>query len=63
MNEDVIGKRINGIEVQNVAGLPAFLEENDIQIGVICTQKESAQEICDELVAGGIKAIWNFAPG
>ena len=62
VNEDVIGKRINGIEVQNVASLPAFLEENDIQIGVICTQKESAQEICDKLVAGGIKAIWNLAP-
>ena len=23
---------------------------------------ESAQEVCDKMVAGGILAIWNFAP-
>jgi redox-sensing transcriptional repressor len=29
---------------------------------VIAVPGDSAQEICDELVANGIRAIWNFAP-
>ena len=34
----------------------------NIHIGIITVPAKSAQEICDQLVAGGIRAIWNFAP-
>lgn len=33
-----------------------------IHIGIICVPEASAQEVCDRLVACGIRAIWNFAP-
>lgn len=32
------------------------------KIGIITVPKESAQEVCDILVKGGVRAIWNFAP-
>ncbi len=33
-----------------------------VQIGIITVGEGSAQEIADEMVKCGIKAIWNFAP-
>ena len=32
-----------------------------IPIGIITTPAEEAQAVCDQLVAAGIKAVWNFA--
>ena len=39
-----------------------FCAANDVKIGIITVGQGSAQEVCDKLVACGIKAIWNFAP-
>ncbi len=33
-----------------------------IRIGIIAVPAEQAQAVCDQLVAGGILAVWNFAP-
>ena len=40
----------------------AFCEERSIELGIITVGEGSAQEVCDRMVARGIKAIWNFAP-
>ena len=42
--------------------LGAFCEENEIQIGILAVPSENAQQVCDQLVACGIRAIWNFVP-
>ena len=31
-----------------------------VHIGIICVPPEYAQQVCDEMVACGILAIWNF---
>lgn len=61
-SEAIIGTVINGITVQRIDLLKSFLDENDVDIGVICTPRDSAQQIADTMVAGNIRAIWNFAP-
>ena len=33
-----------------------------MEIGIITTPKENAQEIADIYMKSGIKGIWNFAP-
>ena len=38
------------------------IENNNINIGIICVPRINAQKVCDLLVKGGIKGIWNFAP-
>ena len=35
--------------------------ERHIPIGIITTPAAHAQDVCDQLVAAGVKAIWNFA--
>lgn len=52
----------NDLEVRDVNKLGEFLANNKIDIGIIATPKEVAQEVADVLCAGGIKGIWNFSP-
>jgi redox-sensing transcriptional repressor len=62
VNPKLIGIKINDIEVQDYEFLEKYLEETPIDIGIICTTKNSAQDVADKLVAGKVKGIWNFAP-
>jgi redox-sensing transcriptional repressor len=39
-----------------------FCRRNDVKIGIITVGEGSAQVVCDQMIASGIKAIWNFAP-
>ncbi len=62
VNPRLIGLRINDIEVLDYDQLEGFLRNNTVDIGIICTNKDSAQEVVDKLCDGGVKGIWNFAP-
>lgn len=62
VNPKVIGTKIRDIKIDAESNLREYLKSNNIDIGIICVPKINAQRVCDELVAGGIKGIWNFAP-
>jgi redox-sensing transcriptional repressor len=62
VNPKIIGIRINDIEVQDYENLDEYLKNNPTDIGIICTTKNSAQDVANKLVAGKVKGIWNFAP-
>lgn len=62
VNPKLIGISINDIEVQDYEFLREYLNENKVDIGIICTSKNSAQDVADKLSDGGVKGIWNFAP-
>ena len=59
---EVIGTVINDVEVMDSAGLEDYIRDNDIDIGIICVNGDSAQGVADALVKGGVQGIWNFAP-
>ena len=42
--------------------LESYCRENKVLMGIITVPAEAAQEVCDQLIRSGIKAIWNFAP-
>ena len=42
--------------------LASFCQENKVLMGIITVPAEYAQQVCDQLIACGIKAVWNFAP-
>jgi len=62
VNPRLIGLRINDIEVLDYEKLEEYLRNNSVDIGIVCTNKSSAQEVVDKLCDGGVKGIWNFAP-
>ena len=51
-----------GKPVYNIDHLVSYCKENNVLMGIIAVPADHAQDVCDQLVACGIKAIWNFAP-
>ena len=62
VNPRLIGLQINGVQVRDSAGLAEYVKDNDIDIGIICVNREHAQDVADTLIEGGVEGIWNFAP-
>jgi len=58
---DLVGRSIHGLEVYPMERLAEICCGRSIPIGIITTPAEHAQEVCDQLVEAGIKAVWNFA--
>lgn len=61
-DETLIGCEIYGKKVLSVNKLSNMCRRLNIHIGIIAVPQENAQTVCDQLVAGGVLAIWNFAP-
>lgn len=62
LNPRLIGLKIRDVEVRDIEAVGDYLKDHDIDIAFICTNKDAAQNIAQNLVDNGIKAIWNFAP-
>ena len=39
-----------------------FVKTHNIRLGIITVPKLAAQDVLNQMVDAGIKAIWNFAP-
>ncbi len=59
---ELIGKSINHIPVYPPNRFLEMREQTGVDIGVLTVSVESAQAVCDFMVSGGIKAVWNFTP-
>jgi redox-sensing transcriptional repressor len=57
-----IGRRWGEIAIDDVADLARVVRKREIEIAIITTPAEAAQEVADALVSAGIEAILNFAP-
>lgn len=57
-----IGKWIHEKAVLPLDKLAELAPRMSIHLGIITAPAEMAQSIADEMVRGGIQAIWNFAP-
>ncbi len=62
INPNMVGQEVNGIAVQPFENLVDYVKSEKVDIGVIATPKEAAQEVADLLSIAGVKGIWNFAP-
>jgi redox-sensing transcriptional repressor len=61
-NPKLIGMKIRDVEIIDIDEMKARLIKYKIDIGIICVPKKNAQIVADELINGGVRAIWNFAP-
>ena len=59
---DIVGRRVDGLEVEHLDGLPQLVRERGLTIGIISTPAEAAQEVADALVRAGVRSILSFAP-
>lgn len=62
VREELAGTWINGIPVFHLDDFPAKQKEYGATIGVITVPVDKAQEVTEQIIAGGIRALWNFTP-
>ncbi|MBO5953989.1 MAG: redox-sensing transcriptional repressor Rex [Oscillospiraceae bacterium] len=51
-----------GKPILPMSQLETYCWENKVLMGIITVPAKHAQSVCDQLIACGIKAVWNFAP-
>jgi redox-sensing transcriptional repressor len=57
-----IGRQVGKLKVLDTARLPEVIKEHRIQIAMIAVPASQAQEVANELVSAGVKAILSYAP-
>lgn len=58
----VIGTEVAGLVVEDAAHLEDVVAREGATIAVLATPRDVAQEVCDRLVAAGVRGILSFAP-
>ena len=56
------GREVSGLRILPMDALESVVGDCAISIAVIATTEGAAQEVCDRLVAAGVRSILNFAP-
>ncbi len=59
---DEVGTTIGSLVVQPIEELEPTIRDRDIRIGIVAVPASHAQEVIDQLVGYGIKAVLNYAP-
>lgn len=62
VNPKLVGMTIRDVEIREIDEMKETLCGENIDLGIICVPQKNAQNVADELIKGGVKAIWNFAP-
>lgn len=61
-NADAVGEPIAGVTVRSDTEITTEVLRLGIPMGIIAVPAAAAQEVADQMVAGGIRAILNYAP-
>lgn len=62
MSPEVVGTTVAGKEIFHASRISELCSRLGVHIGIITAPAAAAQSACDALTAGGVRAIWNFAP-
>ena len=57
-----IGRHWGNLSIDDVSDLPRVARDRRIQMAIVVTPRENAQQVTDLLVEAGVEAILNFAP-
>ncbi|HLY27716.1 MAG TPA: redox-sensing transcriptional repressor Rex, partial [Aggregatilineales bacterium] len=57
-----IGTGSGDLKVIDVRKIAAFIQERSVRIAVIAVPATHGQQVCDDLVKAGVRAILNYAP-
>ncbi len=62
VNPRVVGTTIQGVPVYHIKDYPGIQAKIDASIGILTVPVREAQKVAEEIIQGGIRAIWNFTP-
>ena len=56
------GQRVGDLPIQPMSEMPRLVAAHNIQVALLAVPPGAAQEVADQLVAAGVRAILNYAP-
>jgi redox-sensing transcriptional repressor len=56
-----VGTRVGDVDVRHYEDLPQMVSQDGIMVGVLAVPGSAAQGVADDLVASGIKIIFNYS--
>lgn len=59
---ELLGKEINHVKIRPMSELKEYISQKKPEIVALTIPKEQATAVANDVVAWGVKAIWNFAP-
>lgn len=57
----IIGNKLFGMEIKPITDFVRFCHENHVDIIIVCTSREAAEDLADDVVRSGVKGIWNYS--
>jgi redox-sensing transcriptional repressor len=57
-----VGKDVNGLPILSVDDFKRVINEREIRMAIIAVPADHAQEVADQLVAAGVRALLSYAP-
>jgi redox-sensing transcriptional repressor len=57
-----VGTKVGNFEVLDAASIPELIKQHKIKVAMIAVPAAQAQDVADQLVKAGVKAILNYAP-
>lgn len=61
VDEKIIGKTIDGKPILPSGEAADYCRDHHIRIGILTVPADKAQEAAEQLISGGVLALWNFA--
>ena len=55
-------KTEDGKPIFHICQLESFCRKHNVLMGIITVPAAHAQQVCEQMIKSGIKAVWNFAP-
>jgi redox-sensing transcriptional repressor len=62
VNPSILGTNVDGLPIYHIDEFPKKQAETGVPIGILTVPIDQAQYTAEQMVKGGIKAIWNFTP-
>jgi redox-sensing transcriptional repressor len=62
VNKDIVGTKINNVDIYDLNDIEAFIKENKVDIAMLCIPYEQTPLVAERIAKLGIKGLWNFSP-
>ena len=62
VDDNKIGREINGMKILHYDNVDTFLKENEVDIAVLSVPYDKTKDTARHLAELGVKGFWNFAP-
>lgn len=60
IRKELVGKEIAGYKIMDAEDQDRFIREHNVDIAILSIKSTSSQRIANELIASGVRSIWNF---